>query len=105
MTYVCWYFSKDELKYAFNPMVYGALLGVAVILDISWLWIHTGELWGEEYVDAFSQKGLRKFTLVISYLLLLAEVGLSYNSVWDASWGSVQDLVSVWASLDSSKQR
>ena len=57
-----------------SPFLVTVLLSLAVFLDIFWLSKYTSAIWDEAYVDDESQDGLRIFTVIVSYLLFVAEI-------------------------------
>lgn len=79
--YICWYMIKEEHSFAPGMMFYGALSGLALILDSVWFILYSSELWGTDYVDSGSHKALRYCTIIMSALLLVAELAACFLGV------------------------
>jgi len=74
--YICWYLMKDTHPLAFNTIIYGGLMVLAVILDVAWIWSSSTKLWRSKYIDNSSQRGIRSTAVFLSYMLLILEVGV-----------------------------
>lgn len=78
-SYISWYFLKEDKPDLISYTVSGALLFVAIVLDVAWLSVYWSNIWDTPYIDSASQDGLRMWALVCSVLLLVAEaVGCFY---------------------------
>ena len=75
-TYIAWYFVKETISWEAKFYFYAGSLIFAIILDIVWLSVYTSHWWNKVYNDSGSLRGLRTFTVFVSYVLLLIEVVL-----------------------------
>jgi hypothetical protein len=64
---------KEDSRIQIKYMVYACLLGVAIIVDIFWFVWYTKPLWGE-YIDSDSLWVLRRLVVVVSFMVVAAEV-------------------------------
>lgn len=72
--YCCWYMMKEKFANSISFIYYAAFLVLSFILDFPWLIIYTGGLWEEKYIDGGMQSGLRKITVILSYLIIIPKV-------------------------------
>ena len=71
--YLSWYWFFRDLHHDLHPFIFFIMILTTLILDLSWLSTCTARLWRTTWVDSASQSGLRTFTVLISYLLFVAE--------------------------------
>jgi hypothetical protein len=62
-------------------LLYAVLLLVALVVDSVWLAYYTNPMWDSKYVDSNTLWVLRRSTVVVSYLLLAAELAACFFAV------------------------
>jgi hypothetical protein len=65
---------KEDTRIQVKFLFYAALLVVALVIDSVWLAYYTDPFWNSAFVDSNSLWAMRRAAVVVSYLLLLAEV-------------------------------
>lgn len=78
---MAWYFVKEDSRIQIKFLLYAALLFIALVVDSVWLAYYTEPFWSSDFIDSSSLWVLRRSTVVVSYLLLAAEVGACFFAV------------------------
>jgi hypothetical protein len=72
---------KDVTRIQMKFLIYALLLILALLIDAIWLAFYTTEFWSSAYIDSNTLWALRRTDVVVSYLLVAAEVGACFLAV------------------------